>query len=148
MTEEYKEVGQFAPRESRKELAETATVDHREHARISLRESQEELSRACDGISVKLHQKSWFLMEELGIANIKDISLSGVGLITPLTLELESIVWVEIKQQFFEFAIKRQYPINQRLTFIGGQWISDNQAKLTKLLAEINNLKITNDLTE
>ena len=31
-------------------------------------------------------------MEEIGIGNIKDISLSGVGLITPLKLNLQQVI--------------------------------------------------------
>ncbi|GIU51139.1 MULTISPECIES: hypothetical protein [Shewanella] len=140
MTDEHKPI-EFIERARREESAEPITEDNRDHVRLSLRDSKEELSQACDGISVKLHKKGWFLMEEIGIANIKDMSLGGVGLITPLTLELKQEVWVEIQQSFFAFTIMRQYPINQKLNFIGGKWNSNYQKKINKLLVEINNLK-------
>ncbi|MCC4834411.1 hypothetical protein LMH66_17325 [Shewanella sp. 10N.7] len=141
MTEEYKASAEFIAREPRTDSSEPIEVDNRDHIRLSLRDSSEELSQACDGISVKLHKKGWFLMEEIGIANIKDISLSGVGLITPATLKLNQVIWVEVKQSFFAFTIMRQYPVNQRLNFIGGKWKSSVQDKINKLLIEINNLK-------
>ncbi|WP_144212006.1 hypothetical protein [Shewanella donghaensis] len=141
MTDESNDIAVFISRENRAEAELTVSVNNRVHSRLNLRDSQQELAIACDGISVKLHQKNWLLMQELGIANIKDISLSGLGLITPLSLELNSILWIEIQQQFFEFKIMRMYSINQRLNFIGGKWELGHQPKLIKLLAEINRLK-------
>ncbi|KPZ69401.1 MULTISPECIES: hypothetical protein [unclassified Shewanella] len=140
MNTDQEQVTEFIEREQREETTAPVVTDNRDHIRHSLRESNEELAQACDGISVKLHQKIWFITQELGIANIKDISLGGVGLITPLQLELNQSIWLEVEQSLFEFTIMRQYPINQRLNFIGGKWKSKPD-DINKLLVYINNAK-------
>ncbi|MGI2258632.1 PilZ domain-containing protein [Shewanella sp. GXUN23E] len=55
----------------------------RAHPRISLRLSKDaDLLLACDGVTVSLEHPQWWKPGRIGVANIKDISRGGVGLIS------------------------------------------------------------------
>lgn len=55
----------------------------RAHPRISLRLSKDsDLLLACDGVTVSLQHPQWWKPGRVGMANIKDISRGGVGLIS------------------------------------------------------------------
>ncbi|MCL2915029.1 pilus assembly protein PilZ [Shewanella corallii] len=59
----------------------------RAHPRISLRLSKDsDLLLACDGVTVSLHHPQWWKPGRIGMANIKDISRGGVGLISSTSL--------------------------------------------------------------
>ena len=91
--------------------------------RTSLRKSKQHLDKACDGITVKVFiQKRLFFFKEIGVANIKDISLSGAGLLTPLKLAKGDKIYIEINNEKLECTIARWQIINPRLNFAGVQW--------------------------
>ncbi|WP_299010291.1 hypothetical protein [uncultured Shewanella sp.] len=112
----------------------------RKHARLSLRsdDAAADLALACDGVTVKLSKKTWWKTSQLGIANIKDFGLGGIGIVTSTPLEVGQEINVELNGLEMAVEIARTRPINSKLNFVGARWLSkDNKA----IVAMINQIK-------
>ncbi|WP_299489549.1 pilus assembly protein PilZ [uncultured Shewanella sp.] len=112
----------------------------RKHARLSLRDDDAaaDLALACDGVTVKLSTKSWWKTSQLGIANIKDFGLGGIGIVTSTPLKVGQEINIELNGHEMAVEIARSRPINSKLNFVGARWLStDNKA----ILSMINQIK-------
>ncbi|MEC4725943.1 hypothetical protein HWQ46_10335 [Shewanella sp. D64] len=114
-------------------------VDHennRQHIRISLRNrTDSNLALACDGKTVTLCRRGWWKNQKLGIANIKDIGMGGIGLITSVPLKLNQTIEIQLQNLRLSIMITRSSPINNKLHFYGARWLEADD----KVLAMINN---------
>ena len=103
---------EFIPAEKKQELIETAH-ELRLHTRLSLRDNDDEcLTLACDGVTVDLIKKSWWRKHKLGVANIKDIGLGGLGLLTTVPLSSDQELHIEHLDSLLKIRVARSWPIN------------------------------------
>lgn len=118
---------------------EAQELELRKHARLSLRDDDAaaDLALACDGVTVKLSQKNWWKTSQLGIANIKDFGLGGVGLITSTPLEIGQEINIELKGQEMAVEIARSRPINSKLNFVGARWLSTDDKAILSMISQI-----------
>ncbi len=112
--------------------------DNRQHARISLRKKMgENLALACDGITVTLYRKTWWSRKKLGIANIKDIGIGGIGLITSVPLKLEQVIEIQLQDQLLSAEISRTGSINNKLHFFGARWLAADDNEIISMINKI-----------
>ncbi|MCL1126500.1 pilus assembly protein PilZ [Shewanella surugensis] len=118
---------------------ETQEQELRKYARLSLRDDDAavDLALACDGVTVKLRQKNWWKISQIGIANIKDFGLGGVGLITSTPLEIGQEVIIELNGHEMAVEIARSRPINSKLNFVGARWLSTDDKTILSMINQI-----------
>ena len=112
----------------------------RKHARLSLRDDDAatDLALACDGVTVKLSKKSWWKTSQLGIANIKDFGLGGIGIVTSTPLEVGQEINVELNGLEMAVEIARSRPINSKLNFVGARWLSKDYEAIVAMFSQFN----------
>ena len=114
-------------------------LELRQHARLSLRDDDAaaDLALACDGVTVKLSKKSWWKISQIGIANIKDFGMGGIGLITSTPLEIGQEINIELNGQEMAVEIARSRPINSKLNFVGARWLSTDDKAILAMISRI-----------
>ncbi|MCE9686212.1 MULTISPECIES: pilus assembly protein PilZ [Shewanella] len=113
--------------------------NRREHQRFSLRlNPRVPLALACDGIRVKILKTNWFLVSQLGTASVKDLSISGVGLLSSVALVIGQHICLEFEQGKFWCEVTRTHRVQGRLNFFGARWLD---ADTTKVLALIHSVR-------
>ncbi|WP_298776342.1 hypothetical protein [uncultured Shewanella sp.] len=117
----------------------TEEQELRKHARLSLRndDAASDLALACDGVTVKLSKKSWWKTSQLGIANIKDFGLGGIGIVTSTPLEVGQEINVELNGLEMAVEIARTRPINSKLNFVGARWLSTDNKAIVAMISQI-----------
>ncbi len=117
------------------------TIESRQYVRLNLRlDTDEDLTFACDGITVPLIDNSSWFEKLIGIANIKDIGLGGVGLITRCQLTIEQTLCLSINNQLIPITVMRIKGINGKLSFIGAKWAIEDEDQIISILNKIRKL--------
>ncbi|WP_394202876.1 hypothetical protein [Shewanella waksmanii] len=115
-----------------------ADDDNRDHQRHSLRvRPNSDLALACDGVTTELYQRKWWGKRRLGIANIKDISLGGIGFISSVQLQPNSKLKLAIEQKDMEIEIMRCLMINNKLWFYGAKWLIPDDPWVVKFISSM-----------
>ncbi|QLE87577.1 hypothetical protein FLM48_22360 [Shewanella sp. Scap07] len=110
--------------------------DNRDHKRHSLRpRPNSDLTFACDGITTELFQRKWWGKRRLGIANIKDISLGGIGFISSVKLQPNSQLKLVLQQQDMSIEIMRCLMVNNKLWFYGAKWLTPDDPVVVKFIS-------------
>lgn len=132
--------GEFIPA-TQQEQQSTPSIDSRQHTRHSLREDTDKsIVLACDGVTVSLYQSTWHGNKAIGIANIKDIGLGGVGFISRCKLKHEQQVSIAVDDELIPIVVMRVQVINDKLNFIGARWAIEDQDKSLKIIKRIQAL--------
>lgn len=99
----------------------------REFPRTSLRVNKEQsIMMACDGLTVDVLKKGRFLSKHIGLANIKDISLGGAGLLANYFVDIGETVYIKSQDVKIKCEVCRYYPIKGALGFYGVKWLEVN----------------------
>ncbi|GIU37842.1 hypothetical protein L2719_17265 [Shewanella schlegeliana] len=113
----------------------------RQHTRFSLRESNhQDIRFACDGVTVSLVKKYCLMSKNIGIANIKDIGLGGVGLISRCNLQPKQTIFICLGEEYFQIQVMRVAKINHKLNFIGARWTERDERQIGYITNKIYNL--------
>jgi len=130
---------------TRAEIRKSVKVDpknNRQHTRISLRKkANNSLTSACDGITVTIYSKTWWNSKKLGIANIKDIGIGGIGLITSVHLKLEQRITIQLQDQLISIEISRIWPINNKLNFYGARWLNVDESEVIAMINKTRHVR-------
>ncbi|GIU14669.1 MULTISPECIES: hypothetical protein [unclassified Shewanella] len=119
----------------------TSDIECRQHIRLSLRiNADEDIMFACDGITVSLVDKSGWIENPIGIANIKDIGLGGLGIITSTNLKLNQKTCISINNELVPITVMRIKKVNGKLNFIGAKWDIEDEQKTISVLNKIYKL--------
>lgn len=125
---------EYIPAEKKRETS-NPHHDLRLHTRLSLRANEEEcLTLACDGVTVDLIRKSWWRKHKLGVANIKDIGLGGLGLLTTVPLSSDQEIHIEYLGAQLKIRVARSWPINSRLRFVGAMWVTQDENEIMAMI--------------
>ncbi|MPY25257.1 hypothetical protein FM037_00265 [Shewanella psychropiezotolerans] len=125
---------EFIPADKKQQPKESDS-NLRLHTRLSLRANEEEcLTLACDGVTVDLIRKSWWRKHKLGVANIKDIGLGGLGLLTTVPLTSAQEIHIEYLGSQLKIRVARSWPINSRLHFVGATWVTQDENEIITML--------------
>ena len=125
---------EFIPAEKKQEKP-ASHHEHRQYLRINLRESSDEcLTLACDGVTVELVADSWWRKQRLGVANVKNIGLGGVGLLSATRLEIEQLVVMEFKGHRLKLEVARSWPVNNKLHFTGAKWVTQDENEIINMI--------------
>lgn len=125
---------EFVPAEKRKSVG-TEPRNLRHHERLSLRSSNDEcLTLACDGVTVDLIKRSWWRKRKIGVANIKDIGMGGIGLLSAVPLIADQVLHIEYKGYLQQIRIARSWPINSRLHFAGAKWVNQDENEIIQII--------------
>ena len=134
--------GEFIPATQEQTKAKPS-IDSREHVRHSLREdNNQSIVFACDGVTVSLFKPTWRSAKSIGIANIKDIGLGGIGIISRCNLSLNQQISIAVDDELIPIIVMRVQSINDKLNFIGARWAIEDQHKT---LSIINKVKFLSD---
>ncbi|GIU48804.1 hypothetical protein TUM4438_31030 [Shewanella sairae] len=116
-------------------------IECRRHIRLSLRlDADEDIVFACDGLTVPLIDKNHWIKNYIGLANIKDIGLGGVGFITRCSLRINQKIYITIDNEHAPITIMRVERINGKLSFIGAKWDIESEEKIIPILNKINKM--------
>lgn len=119
----------------------TPSIESRRHVRLSLRlDAQEDIAFACDGLTVPLIDKNHWIKNYIGLANIKDIGLGGVGLITRCSLQVNQKIYISIDNEYAPITVMRVERVNGKLSFIGAKWDIESEEKIIPILNKINQM--------
>ncbi|MGS0682075.1 hypothetical protein ACVBIL_13015 [Shewanella sp. 125m-7] len=119
----------------------TPKIESRQHYRLSLRRNAHaDLMFACDGITVPLFDKHGWIEKQIGIANIKDIGLGGIGLITRCNLKVDQKICLSINDKLVPITVMRIKRVNGKLSFIGAKWDIESEEDIIYILNKINKL--------
>lgn len=112
--------------------------NRRTHQRFSLRRNKRApLAFACDGLTVNLSTTRWFVITPIGTANIKDISIGGVGILCNEPLSVGRRFYIELEQTRVLCEVTREHTIKGRLKFLGARWIYRDKAEVQNLIDAI-----------
>ncbi|PWF61688.1 pilus assembly protein PilZ [Shewanella sp. BC20] len=112
--------------------------NRRTHPRLSLRyDKRVPLAFACDGLTVNLSTTRWLVFTEVDTANIKDISIGGVGFLCSKSLPIGMKFYVELELHRILCEVTRVQLIKGHLTFIGARWINGNNSDVQSLIDAI-----------
>jgi hypothetical protein len=112
--------------------------NRRTHQRLSLRHDKRvPLAFACDGLTVNLSTTRWFILTPLGTANIKDISIGGVGILCSEPLSIGMKFYIELDQYRILCEVTREHSIKGHLKFLGARWINGNDTEVQNLIDAI-----------
>ncbi|ABV85383.1 hypothetical protein [Shewanella pealeana] len=119
----------------------TDSIESRQHIRLNLRlDADEDIMFACDGITVPLIDNHRWFEKLIGIANIKDIGLGGLGLITSCNLKVNQKICLSINNELVPITIMRIKKVNGKLNFIGAKWDIEDEQKIISVLNKIYKL--------
>lgn len=132
-------IGEFVSAETREAKADYNGEEHRTHERTSLQQAKpENLSMACDGITINLFKRSLFgFKRKTGIASVKDISIGGLGFLCNSQLELGGELMVKIEGVDLNMQVVRSVPVNSRLNFYGCKWLAQPKDKIVELINRV-----------
>ncbi|NRD72024.1 hypothetical protein HQQ94_01945 [Shewanella sp. VB17] len=131
----------FARAERRKKV-KVEPQNNRQHIRVSLRKKTDDsLVLACDGITVTIYSNGWWRSKKLGIANIKDIGIGGIGLLTSVHLKLDQKIRVQLQEQLISVKISRAWPINNKLNFYGACWLNVDEHEVIAMLNKTRHVR-------
>jgi len=129
--------GEFIPATQQPTKPELG-IDSRQHTRHSLREDHDKkIELACDGVTVSLFKQTWRSTRPIGIANIKDIGLGGVGMISRSKLSPNQQVSIAVDDELIPIIIMRVHSINEKLNFIGARWAIEDQHKTLIIIRKV-----------
>lgn len=129
--------GEFIPA-TQQEQQSTPNIDSRQHTRHSLREDTgKSIVFACDGVTVSLYKSTWRSNKTIGIANIKDIGLGGIGFISRCKLKPKQQVSIAVDDELIPIIIMRVHSINEKLNFIGARWAIEDQQKSLSIIRKV-----------
>ena len=112
--------------------------NRRTHQRFSLRHNKRSpLALACDGLTVNLSTTRWFIFTSFGTANIKDVSISGVGILSNEALSIGMTFYIELDDIRVLCEVTREQPVKGLLKFLVARWISDNNIDIQRLVDAI-----------
>jgi hypothetical protein len=112
----------------------------RQSQRISLRKNNEiPLQLACDGVTIELYKMGWVKLHSLGCANVKDISLTGIGFLSNQALAIDDEVVVQFQGIKLSCKICRHQKVQGKLAFYGANW--QEQGLEHKRIAFINHIR-------
>ena len=136
MDEQVTPAGEFIPAETRDDKSTYNGEDHRVHTRLSLKQATtEDLSMACDGITVNLYKPSFLgIKRKVGIANVKDLSIGGLGFLCNSQLELGNELTIRMAGFDLKMKVVRAVPVNSRLNFYGSKWLVESEDKIVELM--------------
>ena len=113
----------------------------RRYPRYSLRVNDAgELLQACDGITVDLIHRPWWRLGKIGIANIKDISRGGVGLISSTQLRLGQELIIRFDKLELPVTITHGRQIQGPLMFYGASYLDVDRDVLRATMARARQL--------
>ncbi|ABE56905.1 type IV pilus assembly PilZ [Shewanella denitrificans OS217] len=113
----------------------------RQSQRINLRKNNEiPLNLACDGVSISLLRMGWLTLQPLGSANVKDISLTGIGFLSSQALAINDEVIVQFQGIKLSCQICRHQKVQGKLAFYGANWLEQGQENLR--IAFINHIRL------
>ncbi len=123
--------GEFIPATQEQAKAKPS-IDSRQHSRHSLREDNDSnIVLACDGVTISLFKPTWRGAKAIGIANIKDVGLGGVGMISRCKLTPNQQLSITVDDELIPIIVMRVQIINEKLNFIGAKWgIEDQESSL------------------
>lgn len=125
---------EFIPAEKKQEKPES-NHEFRQYLRINLRESSDEcLTLACDGVTVELFADNWWRKQRLGVANIKNIGLGGIGLVSATQLEIGQSIVIEFQGHRLKLEVARNWPVNNRLHFSGAKWVTQDENEIINMI--------------
>lgn len=120
---------------------EQAEHEDREYVRFSLRQRElQDISFACDGITVSLIKCHYLFNKKIGIANIKNIGLGGIGFISSSTLQPKQIVDISLDGERFQIQVMRLEKINRKLNFVGAKWTEKDEKRISYITTKIYNM--------
>lgn len=132
--------GEFISADKQPSVEQIAHED-REHVRFSLRQrEQQDISFACDGITVTLIESHYLFNKKIGIANIKNVGLGGVGFISSSTLQPKQIIDIDLDGERFQIQIMRLEKINRKLNFVGARWTDKDEKRISYITTKIYNM--------
>ncbi len=139
MDEQVTPVGEFIPAEPRDDKPAYNGEDHRIHTRLSLKQTKtEDLSMACDGVTVNLYKPGFLgLNRRAGIANVKDLSIGGLGFLCSSRLELGNALVIRIAGFDLSLKVVRAVPVNSRLSFYGSTWTAESEDRIIELMNRV-----------
>ncbi|BDM62699.1 hypothetical protein NFHSH190041_01510 [Shewanella sp. NFH-SH190041] len=114
----------------------------RRYPRYSLRVNEAgDILQACDGITVDLVHRPWWRPGKLGIANIKDISRGGVGLISSAQLRLGQELIIRFDDIELPVTITHGRQIQGPLMFYGASYLNVDRHVLRTTMAKARQLR-------
>ncbi|MCL1050866.1 hypothetical protein L2755_14705 [Shewanella abyssi] len=119
--------GEFIPAD-KASIPQHSHADSREHIRVSLRQDeQQDIQLACDGVTLSLYDDYCWVKIKIGIANIKNIGLGGVGIISISKLTLNQKLYLKFDGTYYAIKVMRIQNISNKLLFIGAMWIEEDE---------------------
>ncbi|MFT5788567.1 MAG: hypothetical protein ACI8SJ_000671 [Shewanella sp.] len=119
--------GEFIPADK----APTPQHDHadsREHLRVSLRHDElQDIRLACDGVTLPLYKDYCWAKTKIGIANIKNVGLGGVGIISICELKPKQELYLRFDEVYYPIKVMRTQNISHKLHFIGAMWMEEDE---------------------
>jgi hypothetical protein len=113
----------------------------RDHRRLSLRTNRQiPLLLACDGVTIDLLKMGWMKLQPFATANVKDVSLGGIGFLTTEVLPLGSEVYVQYHGVSLRCEVRRQQKVQGRLSFYGACWLDKDEEQ--KQIAFIHHIRL------
>ncbi|MFT5787962.1 MAG: hypothetical protein ACI8SJ_000057 [Shewanella sp.] len=110
----------------------------RGHKRISLRQDeQQDIRFACDGVTLPLYEDYGWTKTKIGIANIKNIGLGGVGIISRCNLKPEQEVYLSLDGEYYSIKVMRIQNITYQLHFIGAMWTQGDKKQYSLIIDKI-----------
>ena len=139
MDEQVTPVGEFVSAETRDDKPSFNGEEHRTHTRLSLKQTKtEDLGMSCDGITVNLFKPSLLgFKRKVGIANVKDLSLGGLGFLCNRQLELGNELMMKVAGFDLRIKVVRAVPVNLRLNFYGSKWLAEPEDKVVELIGQV-----------
>ncbi|MBB1268405.1 PilZ domain-containing protein [Shewanella sp. SR44-3] len=133
--------GRSLPEGALEEINLNEYDSRRKSQRINLRKNNEiPLQLACDGVTIELYKMGWLKLQLLGSANVKDISLTGIGFLSSQVLAIDDEVVVQFQGIKLSCQICRHQKVQGKLAFYGANWLE--QGLEHQRIAFINHIRL------
>ncbi|WP_299809739.1 hypothetical protein [uncultured Shewanella sp.] len=140
MDEPIVTLGEFIPADKEVKIQKPGK-ENRQYLRVSLRNNdQQDILSACDGVTVSLVKKQCWLSRKIGIANIKNVGLGGVGLISRCNLQAKQTIYLSLEGEHFPIRVMHIENISHKLNFIGAKWALQDEEQILYITNKIYNL--------
>ena len=95
------------------------------------------LQQQTKGVPVRLKRPGWF-GSDIGAAVVKDMSMGGAGVLVPLKDKAPATFWVLYdKTTKVKARVRYRKPINDKLEFLGLEWLGKDNATRLALLRKL-----------
>ncbi|WP_163934471.1 hypothetical protein [Paraferrimonas sp. SM1919] len=112
------------------------STEKRQFERYYLTDRDTNIAMQAAGMPAKILMRGFFNWKTLGPCIIKDVSLGGAGLLSPMLLSPTKKYALETAQgEVIPFIIAHEKAVNKKLNFYGVSWENSSSNHVKKLIA-------------